>query len=91
MTAVNKDHHCRSCHQTPLLSTMTAFALPLPSPSDTFAISIAAALALATDAIAKSKDKSKNVNDFYHRALRKPPFSKCVIFWQRGFLKVGYC
>jgi hypothetical protein len=70
---------------------MTAFALPLPSPSITFAISIAVAIALAADAIAKNKDKSKIVNGSYHRALRKPSLSKRVIFWQRGFLKVGYC
>ncbi len=70
---------------------MTAFALPLPSPSIDFAISVAIAITLAADAIAKNKDKSKIVNDFYHRALRKPPLSECVIFWQRGFLKVRYC
>ncbi len=27
MTAINKDHHCCSCHQLPLLSMMTAFAI----------------------------------------------------------------
>jgi hypothetical protein len=70
---------------------MTAFALPSPSPSIAFAISVAVAIALAANAIAKNKEESKTVNDSYHRALRKPPLSKCVIFWQRGFLKVRYC
>ncbi len=39
----------------------------------------------------KTRQKSKIVNDSYHRALRKPPLSECVIFCQRGFLKVRYC
>jgi hypothetical protein len=91
MTAINKDHHCHGCYRLLLPSTMTAFALPLPSPSAAFAISVAVAIALAANAIAKNKDKSKIVNDSYHRALRKPPICKCVIFWQRGFLEVGYC
>jgi hypothetical protein len=60
---------------------MTAFAAPLPSPSVAFAISVAIPIALAADAIAKNKEESKIVNDSYHRALRKPPLSECVIFW----------
>jgi hypothetical protein len=26
MTTINNDHHCRSCHQLPLTSTMTTIA-----------------------------------------------------------------
>jgi hypothetical protein len=70
---------------------MTAFASPLPSPSIAFAMSVAIAITLAANAIAKNKEESKIVNDSYHKALRKPPLSKCVIIWQRGFLKVRYC
>ncbi len=90
-TTVDEDHHCRGHHRLLLPSMMTAFALPLPSPSVAFAISVAIVIPLAANTIAKNKEVSKIVNDNYHRALRKPPLSKCVIFWQTGFLKVKYC
>ncbi len=90
-TAVDEDHHCRSRHQSLLLSTMTAFASPLPSLSIAFAISVAVGIALTAKAIAKNKEESKTLNDSYNRALRKPQLSKYVIIWQSGFLKVRYC
>ncbi len=86
-TSVNKDHHCHGCHQPPLPSKMTAFALPLPSPSVAFAISVATAIALAADAIAENKDKSKVVNDSYHRALRKPHLASVWFFGKGASLK----
>ncbi len=66
---------------------MTAFTLPLPSPSIVFAISFAVAIALAANTIAKNKEESQIVNDSYHRALSKPPLSKCVIFGKGASLK----
>jgi hypothetical protein len=39
----------------------------------------------------KQKIRKRAKLSMFPRALRKPPLSKYVIFWQRGFLKVRYC
>ncbi len=38
-----------------------------------------------------TKIRKREKLSLYPRAFRSPPLSKCVFFWQRGFLKARYC